>query len=390
MPTDFGTADSLISIDLDAIVANWHSLDNLSASKCETGAVVKADCYGLGVRTIAPHLAAAGCRTFFVMSIDEGAELRETLADANHHEVHIYCLGGMQRGQEDAFLNYALIPVINTLEQLARIGMLARRTEIKIPAAIHIDTGMARLGLTYNDTDWLIEHMSDGNDALAGIDLRYVMSHLANADDPTHPSNTKQATAMAELRGFFPGTRVSLANSGGVFLGPPHHFNLTRPGIALYGIHPCAPLPPTTPSSLQAALQWDARILQIRHETVGTTVGYGSSFVTERESVLATIGVGYGDGYPRNLGNKATVMVAGHRAPIVGRVSMDSMTIDVTDLPDGVLQQCDRVTVLGGDLCPAELAKLADTIPYELLTGLGQRPKRVYHHSGTEAKANSL
>lgn len=390
MPTDFGTADSLISIDLDAIVANWHNLNNLSASACETGAVVKADCYGLGVRIIAPRLAAAGCRTFFVMSIDEGSELRESLAAADQHEAHIYCLGGMQRGQEDAFLHYALIPVINTLEQLARVSMLARRAEIKMPAAIHIDTGMARLGLTHTDTDWLIEHMSDGNDALAGIDLRYLMSHLANADDPAHPSNAKQAAAMWELRGFFPATRASLANSGGIFLGPSHHFNLTRPGIALYGIHPCAPLPPDTGSPLQSALQWDARILQIRHETAGTPVGYGSSFVTARDSVLVTVGVGYADGYPRNLGNKASVMISGHRAPIVGRVSMDSMTIDVTDLPDGVVAQCDRVTVLGGDLCPAEIATLADTIPYELLTGLGQRPKRVYHHSGTEAEAISL
>ena len=288
----FGSADSLITVDLDAITANWRSLDSLSAPSTVTAGVVKADAYGLGADVIAPRLAAEGCQLFFVMSLDEGIRLRQSLRLAGFDGLPIFCLSGCHAGQENEYLANGLSPVINDLSQVARLGMLAKRHDIAIPAALHIDTGMTRLGLTPDETDWLIEHMQDGANAFEGIELIYLMSHLTSAEVENAASNGQQLETFKALRPFFAKARASLANSGGVLLDKSFHFDMTRPGIALYGAHP-AGISATAEQAalLQPAVNWDARILQLRHASSGEAVGYGGTHILTRDSLIATIGV---------------------------------------------------------------------------------------------------
>lgn len=382
MIPDFGHADSLITIDPDAVAANWASLDGLSQKRTKTAAVVKADAYGLGAARIAPHLAASGCSAFFVMSLDEGIDLRRALAAADHPNADIICLAGLHQGQQDSYVQYALIPTINHPEQLARISMMARQHRMKIPAVLHLDTGMSRLGMTDRDTDWLIEQAGDDGTAFDGIDLRYVMSHLVSAEMPSDGTNQRQQRAFCELRSFFPGIRASLANSGGVFLGSDFHFDLTRPGLSLYGVHPAGDTIEDDrrdeATLLAPTVVWDARILQLREEPKGAGVGYNSTHILQRDSRILTVGVGYADGYPRCLGGTALVDINGVLAPVIGRISMDSMAIDVTDIADQHLQSAHAVRLIGGAYPITRLARDAKTIPYEILTGLGHRPRRVY------------
>ena len=375
----FGSADSLITIDLDAITANWRSLDSLSAPSTETAGVVKADAYGLGADVIAPRLAAEGCQLFFVMSLDEGIRLRQSLRLAGFDGLPIFCLSGCHAGQENEYLTNGLSPVINDLGQVARLGMLAKRHDIAIPAALHIDTGMTRLGLTPDETDWLIEHMQDGANALEGIELIYLMSHMSSAEVENAASNGQQLEAFKALRPFFAKARASLANSGGVLLDKNFHFDMTRPGIALYGAHP-AGISATAGQAalLQPAVNWDARILQLRHASSGEAVGYGGTHVLTRDSLIATIGVGYGDGYPRCLGGIAEAQIDGHTAPVIGRISMDSMALDVTDIPETTIRYATTARLLGPHYDTSAMARDAGTISYEILTGLGQRPARRY------------
>ena len=382
MTLTFTHSDSVLTIDLDAIAHNWRTLDGLSAERTQTSAVIKANAYGLGVTTIGPHLAKVGCKIFFVMSLQEGIELRSVLAAEGYAECGIFCLAGPMRGQDNAYLENALMPVINNPEQLARVSMMARRAGIVIPAALHLDTGMSRLGLSDSDCDWLIEQMSEDKTLLDGIDLRYIMSHLTSSELATNASNASQWQRFNDLHGFFPGVRASLANSGGIELGTPFHFDLTRPGIGLYGQHPAGSLEindeQTPLSALRNAIQWDARILQIRKETKGATVGYGGTYRLARDSVIVSAAVGYADGYRRALGDKATVEIGGMTAPVVGRVSMDIITIDATDIPEQLLRQADSVCVMGPHYSLAQMAADADTIPYEILTCLGARLHRAY------------
>ena len=375
----FGSADSLITIDLDAITANWRSLDSLSAPSTVTAGVVKADAYGLGADVIAPRLAAEGCQLFFVMSLDEGIQLRQSLRLAGFDGLPIFCLSGCHAGQENEYLANGLSPVINDLGQVARLSMLAKRHDIAIPAALHIDTGMTRLGLTPDETDWLIEHMQDGANALEGIELIYLMSHLSSAEAENAASNGQQLEAFKALRPFFAKARASLANSGGVLLDKSFHFDMTRPGIALYGAHP-ASISATAEQAalLQPAVNWDARILQLRHASSGEAVGYGGTHILTRDSLIATIGVGYGDGYPRCLGGIAVAQIDGHTAPIIGRISMDSMALDVTDIPETTIRSTTTARLLGPHYDTSVMARDAGTISYEILTGLGQRPARRY------------
>ena len=314
-----------------------------------TAGVVKADAYGLGADVIAPRLAAEGCQLFFVMSLDEGIRLRQSLRLAGFDGLPIFCLSGCHAGQENEYLANGLSPVINDLGQVARLGMLAKRHNITIPAALHIDTGMTRLGLTPDETDWLIEHMQDGANALEGIELIYLMSHLSSAEAENAASNGQQLEAFKALRPFFAKARASLANSGGVLLDKSFHFDMTRPGIALYGAHPAG---------------------------ISATAELGA-FLT-RDSLIATIGVGYGDGYPRCLGSIAVAQIDGHTAPIIGRISMDSMALDVTDIPETTMRSTTTARLLGTHYDTSVMARDAGTISYEILTGLGQRPARRY------------
>ena len=376
----FGQADSLLSIDLDAITHNWRTLDRLSAPETETAAVVKADGYGLGAPLIAPPLAAAGCRTFFVMSLAEAMTLRAALAEAGFADCRIFTLSGIHPGQVDDYAAHNITPVINNLEQFQRLATIGSKTGSPLAAALHVDTGMSRLGFDRDEVAWLRKAYDGGSDTTQAVAPCLLMSHLSASEDLDDVASSRQLADFNALRGSLPQIPASLANSGGSFLGAPYHFDMTRPGIALYGLHPAGAdmtgAQPDQALALQPAVTWQARILQQRRAKAGDRVGYNGTHVMTRESRIATVGVGYADGYPRSLGNRAKVDIGGQSAPVVGRVSMDSITVDVTDIDQAVVDEAGFATLLGDSYPLAEMARDAGTIGYEILTQLGQRPKR--------------
>jgi len=379
-PAAFGRADSLITIDLDAITHNWRALDKLAGAATETAAVVKADGYGLGASAIAPPLAAAGCRTFFVMSIAEAALLRTTLAEAGFADCRILTLGGCHAGQEDDFAAADITPVINNIEQYHRLAEKGRRAGTAVTAALHIDTGMTRLGLDRDQVSWLRAALAAADERLDGVAPALLMSHLSASEDRDDAASARQLADFIALRDSLPEMPASLANSGGCFLGAPYHFDLTRPGIALYGLHPAGADATDGQSAeaqrLRPAITWQARILQQRRADAGDAVGYNGTHGLTRASRIATLGVGYADGYPRSLGNRAKVEIGGKVAPVVGCVSMDSITVDVTDIDETVVNEAGVATLLGDAYPLAEMARDAGTIGYEILTQLGRRPER--------------
>lgn len=378
----FGHADSVITIDGGGVVANWRYLDGLSDRNTETAAVVKANAYGLGADRIAPALAGAGCRTFFVMSLAEAVALRGALSESGYGDRRIFALGGCHDGQAQDFIAADIMPVINSLAQLDHWRRAAAGTDTPCGAALHLDTGMTRLGLDPEETTWLLRHIEAGEMPLAGVDIRLVMSHLSAGEDLADEANERQLASFTRMRAALPGLPASLANSGGTLRGGAFHMAMNRPGIALYGLHP-AGLAATgeqvdQAASLRPAVIWQARILQRRMANAGDPVGYNSTHRLRRDSRIFTLGVGYADGYPRSLGNVATVHIAGMPARVIGRVSMDSITVDVTGLDEARLASATHADILGDGYSLAQMAGDADTIGYEILTQLGQRPARHY------------
>jgi alanine racemase len=354
---------SLLTIDLDAVVRNYERLRDMAAP-AHCAAVVKADGYGLGATKVAPALAAAGCDTFFVAHLGEALTLRPLLPDAA-----IYVLNGAAPGAERELAAHNLRPVLNSREAVEAWVALGRE-QGSAPAAIHIDTGMSRLGLTEDDLDRLAADPGP----LAAIDLRLVMSHLAVAEEAGHPLNAQQRERFEAARPALPAAPASLANSSGIFLGGAFHFDLVRPGAALYGVNPT----PGQANPMEATVRLEAPMLQVRAIDSPRTVGYGATHQVSRPSKIATIPVGYADGYLRSLGNRGRCFVDGRAVPVVGRVSMDLVTLDVTDLPADRAQPGTMVEVMGPHMPVDDVAEGAGTIGYEILTSLGRRYTRRY------------
>ena len=379
-PSFFGQADSLITIDLDAIVHNWRTLDSLSNSRTETAAVVKADGYGLGAAMVASPLAAAGCRTFFVMSLSEAVALRTALTGDGFSDCRILTLSGIHHGQLDDYATHCITPVINNIDQFQYLAASGQHSGQQVAAALHIDTGMTRLGLDRDEVAWLCAAYESDESSIRGVAPCLLMSHLSASEDLHDAASARQLDDFTALRDRLPGMPASLANSGGSFLGEPFHFDLTRPGIALYGLHPAGAdmtgPQPDEANSLKPAVTWQARILQHRRASAGDAVGYNGTHMVTRDSRIATLGVGYADGYPRSLGNRAKVEIGGQMAPVVGRVSMDSITVDVTDIEEAVVDSAGYAMLLGNRYPLAAMARDAGTIGYEILTQLGRRPAR--------------
>jgi alanine racemase len=357
----------VLTIDLRAVAANFRTMKAL-APTAECGAVVKSNGYGLGLVPVARALAAAGCRTFFIPNSDEGIALREALTD-RAVAARIFVLSGPVRGAEQLFDSHDLIPVLSSLDGID-LWAAHGRTGSPRPAALKIDTGMTRLGLAESD----IEALAAAPDRLRGIDLKLVMSHLACADEPNHPHNTAQLAAFRSARRPLPQAPASLANSAGIQLGPEYHFDLVRPGAALYGVATIL----DRPNIMKPAISLRGRILQLRRVDSETPVGYGASRRVPAGRLLATVAVGYGDGYPRALGNRGAGYVDNIRVPIVGRVSMDLVTFDVTDVPEARLGVNGFIDLIGPHYGVDDVADDADTIGYEILTRLGQRYRRIY------------
>jgi len=337
-----------LNIDLDALTRNWRALDALSSA--ETTAVIKADGYGLGAGKVGRALMRAGVKRFFVAVAEEGAALRQALGP----NVEICIFSGHMRGDTDMIADMMLTPMINT------VGQLTRHLEglPEHPFGMQLDTGMNRLGLEISEWASVAEIALSQN-------CRMVISHLACADEPDHPMNRHQ---LDQFRLMTDGITVprSLAATGGILLGPEFHFDLVRPGIGLYGGLPFAAAHPVA--------HLDLPVIQVRDVEKGETVGYGNVWTAQRPSKIATVSGGYADGLIRALGNGATLYHGAQPVPVVGRVSMDLITADVTDLPElpGML------SILGPDQTVDALADCADTIGYEILTSLGARYQRRY------------
>ena len=366
-------ATGVLTVDLDAICANWRKLEK-TAVPAECAAVIKADAYGCGLVPVARALAHAGCKTFFVATLDEARAARTALPSAA-----LYVLDGLIQNTGDAYARIDARPVIGDLNELAEWDVFCRRSGWAGGAAIHIDTGMNRLGLTLAEAQGLIPRIKAGDH---GISL--VMSHLACAESLHHPLNARQLASFREIASVFSGVPASLSNSSGIFLGAPFQFDLVRPGAALYGVNPT----PEADNPMQGVVELKARVVQIRDVDRGESVGYGATWTARRPTRLAILAAGYADGYLRagssNDGTRgAEVVVAGKRCPVAGRISMDLMAVDVTDLEKNAVRRGHLVTLIGDGITIDELARHLGTIGYEVLTSLGPRYARVYKGGGT-------
>lgn len=358
-------AGAWLEVRLDAIAANWQALQ-LRAGHARCAAVVKADAYGLGAAQVAPALYAAGCRSFFVAHLDEGIALRPRLAD----DAVVQVLHGLPPGAELEAVVHGLVPVLNSLSQIEAWRRLAAGLDRPLPALLQVDTGMARLGL---DTDEL-DRLAGEPARLQGLSIQAVMSHLVSAEDPADAINAVQLQRFRAARQRLPAAPASLANSSGIFLGADYHFDLVRPGAAMYGIAPVA----GRPNPMQPVVRLRSKVIQLRRVEAGCGVGYGHAWTAARPSRIATLATGYADGWLRTLGNRARVGFEGRILPLVGKVSMDTITVDVTDVPEALLNEGTLFDLIGDGIPVDEVAAAAGTIGYEILTNLGQRYARRY------------
>ncbi len=369
-------ATTVLTVDLDAVVANWRLLRQ-RAGTAICAAVVKADAYGLGATAVAPALAAAGCQVFYVATVDEGVTLRAALGDG-WPDAEIHVLGGLPADAGAAYVEHRLIATLNSLYDVDRWLVFQATQNTALPANLHIDTGMCRLGLPPDELDRLIEDRQ----RLSQLALRGLISHLACADIPGHPLNRMQLERFHAARTHLPGPTASLANSSGIFLGSPYCFDSVRPGSALFGINPT----PESPNPMAQVLRLQGKILQVRNVDTPQTVGYGATHRCAGPARLATVGVGYADGYPRSLSNSGSAYIGDVRVPIVGRVSMDLITLDVTAAAESLARPGMTVDLIGPHNPVDSVAQTAGTIGYEILTSLGSRYRRTYLSRRTPAE----
>jgi len=359
---DRGTG--ILEVDLDAVAANYERLRaELGGVPC--GACVKADAYGLGMEPVARTLWAAGCREFFVAYLDGGIRLRQILPDA---AIHVF--SGLGGGPADEYTAHRLVPVLNSLGDIDAWRRHVERIGDNTPADIHIDTGMSRLGLPQDE----VERLRQAPDRVEGLNIDIVMSHLAWAENIDSDMSNRQLAEFNAVRHLAGAKRASLANSSGVFLGPKFHFDLGRPGAAIYGINPT----PYTDCPIRQVITVKGKILQVRSVDTPRSVGYGAMFTAEQPTRIATVGAGYADGYFRSLSGRATARVCNVEVPVVGRVSMDMITLDVSAIPEDAVRPGDYAVLIGDGYDINDIAKDADSIGYEVLTSLGKRYRRTY------------
>jgi alanine racemase len=361
-------AGGILTIDLAALEANWHALGRrVMPSECS--AVIKADAYGCGIEPVAARLSRAGCKTFFVADLAEARRARSAAPAAA-----IYVLNGLLPGTAPAFADLHARPVIGSMAELAEWDAFCTGQQWQGGAALHVDTGMNRLGISANEAAALAPRIRSENH---GITL--LMSHLACSEVTDHPLNQRQINLFREVRILYRGIPSSLANSSGIFLGNSAHCDMVRPGVALYGVNPT----PGRSNPMRPVIELQARIVQLRIVPKDETVGYDAAWTAKHVTRLAVLAVGYADGYLRAASASddapgADAIVAGKRCPIAGRVSMDLIAIDITSLPDNSVRRGDLATLIGDEISVDDVANAAGTIGYEVLTSLGRRYHRVY------------
>ena len=363
----------IVTVDLPQIADNWRALSRLTGP-AQCGAVVKANAYGLGSDRIIPTLAKAGCKTFFIATPDEAEQARAKAPNAT-----IYALDGVLPGSAEDFARLGIRPVLSSLSEVELWAKLCKARSQKLAAGLHIDTGLNRLGLPARDT----RRLASDATLRANFELTLVMSHLACADNPSDPKNRDQLLAFETLSALFPGTPRSLAASDGLMLGPTFHFDVVRPGYALYGGQASV----ANPAPVAPAVTVSARILSVTDVAPGESVGYSATWRAKRPSRIATIAAGYADGIPRSASAPdgrpgGQVLIGDALAPIVGRVSMDLITVDVTDLAAGAAVPGSFAALIGPGLTVEDAGYQAATIGYEILTRLGARFERVYREDG--------
>jgi alanine racemase len=364
--TDTGASDragAVLEIDLQAIANNWRALGGRLTGGAVCAGVVKADAYGLGMSEVAPALASAGCRLFFVAHIEEGIALRALLPAAE-----IAVLNGLLPGTSGDFAEHRLMPVLNDLGQIASWKQQA--AEGRRRAILHVDTGMARLGLPPDE----LAALAAAPDLLAGIELKAVMSHLACPEEPEHWLNAQQLARFRAALAVLPQAPASLAASSGIFLGPDYHFAIARPGAAVYGVNP----QPGNPNPMAQVIRLKGRIIQTRNVDTDVTVGYGATYRRDRPGRIATVAVGYADGWLRSLSNRGHAAIAGQLVPIVGRISMDLITLDVSGLEPHLCRPGAFAELIGPERGVDTVGAEAGTSGYEMLTALGHRYHRIY------------
>jgi len=357
----------ILTVDLAAVVSNWQDLGR-RATPSECAAVIKADGYGCGIEPVAHALTVAGCRTFFVADLAEARRVRAVASEAA-----IYVLNGLLPGTTHSFANIRARPVIGSMVELAEWDAFCLANHWRGGAALHVDTGMNRLGITFDEASALAPRLRAENH-----EITLLMSHFACAEQPDHPLNEHQMKLFREVRLLYRGIPASLANSSGIFLGNAAHCDMVRPGAALFGVNPT----PGYRNPMRPVIGLHARVVQVRTVPKGETVGYNATWTARHPSRIAIVAVGYADGYPRaasatDAAPGAETIIGGVRCPLAGRVSMDLLAIDVTALPNPV-RRGDLVTLIGAEFGVDALAAAAGTIGYEILTSLGRRYLRAY------------
>jgi alanine racemase len=363
--TGLAAAGGLLTVDLAAIRANYQLLrGRLNGVAC--AGVVKADAYGLGAAQVAPALAAEGCRHFFVAHLDEAILLRPHLPAG----AELLVLHGVPPGAEADCAEHNAIPVLNSLQQIDAWTALARKRGGTLPAILQVDSGMSRLGLSPSE----LAAVAGDPQRLGGIALRYVMSHLACAEQQGMALNAEQLGRFRAARGVLPDAPASFANSSGIFLGRDYHFDLARPGAALYGVAPVA----GQPNPMRPVIRLQGRIVQVREIAAGDAVGYGGTWRTDRPRRVATVSVGYADGFLRSLSNRASGFVGDTEVSLIGIVSMDTITFDVSAVSPDALAPGGFIDLIDPRNPVDAVADRAGTIGYEILTSLGHRYFRRY------------
>ena len=358
-------AGARLTVDLDAIASNYRYLQTLVAG-ASCAAVVKADAYGLGIERVAPVLERSGAKEFFVAHVDEGIRLRSGVSE----KVRITVLHGPRPDAAAECVQYGLRPVLNSLDQIAVWRSQSVRAGKPLEAVLQVDSGMSRFGLSDGDLDVLHEDEM----LMDGLKVSLVMSHLACADAPEHPANGAQRQQMLKMSARLPSAPLSLSASSGIFLGPDYHLDVVRPGAALYGIAPNQ----TGPNPLSAVVRLQAHVLQIREILPGEGVGYDMTYRPDRPRKIATVAVGYADGFSRHGSGQGCAWFEDICLPILGRVSMDSLIVDISDVPEGRLKADMMVDLIGPRRSVDDVAEAAGTIGYEVLTSLGHRFCREY------------
>ena len=361
---EFSTQSGILQINLQAISDNYSIFKNTVGEGKEVAGVLKANAYGLGLEAIVKKLTALNCPQFFVATLEEAIALRKV-----NTSTPVAVLGGLFTGAERDYLQNNILPVLNTPEEIERWNNIATKHDQKLPAIIHFDTGMNRLGLSADEAQKFINQQSDYN----AINIQLIMSHFACADEKDHPLTQKQANDFSDIAKYFPNAKKSLANSPGLFRDSSYHHDMARPGFSLYGGNPT----PETANPMNRVVSLNTRILQIRHVKKGESIGYGAHHVFDKDTVTATIACGYADGFLRSGSGKATVYYDEKACPVLGRVSMDLITIEIGHL-EKQPEIGSAIEILGPNQSVDDLADACGTIGYEILTSLGQRYQREY------------